>query len=58
MDKANTRQYKYLLYAIKYAVDTKDYIYQIKPYRNINVPWKIRSYSDAGYAGDNDNWKI
>ena len=25
---------------------------------NINVPWKLRGYSDAYYARDNDTWKI
>ena len=26
--------------------------------RNINGPWEIHGYSDADYAGDNENRKI
>ena len=57
MDEANMIHYKFLLPAIKYVIDTKDYCYQMKPYRNINGPWELRGNSDAHYAGDNDTWK-
>ena len=30
----------------------------MKPDININGPWGLHGYSDAGYAGDNDTWKI
>ena len=47
MDKANMSHYKALLSSIKYAIDTKDYFYQVKPDGNINGPWEIHGYSDA-----------
>ena len=50
--------YKALLRAIKYAIETKYYCFQIKPDGNINVTWKLHGYREAGYVGDNDNRKI
>ena len=49
--------HKALLLAIKYVVDIKHYICQMKPDVNINGPWKLRGYSDVDYAGDNDTRK-
>ena len=30
----------------------------MKPYKNLNGPWKLRGYSDADNTGDNDTCKI
>ena len=49
--------YKALLHAIKYIVDTKYYFYQMKPDVNINGPWELCGNSYADYAGDNDTLK-
>ena len=58
MDKENMSHYKALLYATKYKIDTKDYCYWMKPDKNINGKQELRGYSDADYAGDNENRKI
>ena len=50
-------QYKALIHAIRYVIDTEDYFYQINSYRNITVPWELHGYIDADYAGDNDTRK-
>ena len=54
MYKANMRHYKDLLRAIKYVIDTKYYLFQMKLDRNLNGPWELRGYSDIDYARDND----
>ena len=54
LDKANMSHYKALLRSIKYAIDTKQYCYQMKPDGNTNGPWELRGYSDINYTGDND----
>ena len=46
--------YKYILLKIKYVIDTKDYCYQMKPEKYINLPWELCGYSYADYAGYND----
>ena len=57
MDESNTIYYKSPLLRIKYIIDTKDYCYQIKPYRNINGPCEPHDYSEANYIGDYDTRK-
>ena len=57
MDEANMSHYKYLLCKTKYTIDTTKYWYQIKPDRNLNVPWAIQIYSDSDYAGYNGTQK-
>ena len=57
MDESNTSHYKALTRAIKYVINTKYYFYQMKPDRNINVPWELCGYSDVDYEGDNNTQK-
>ena len=53
MDKANMSHYKALIRAIKFVIDTKDYLYQMKLDRNTNVTWELCGYSDVDYVGYN-----
>ena len=46
--------HKALLHEIKYAIDTKEYLYHMKPDVKLNGPLELRGYSDSDYAGDND----
>ena len=39
MDEVNMSHYKDFLRAIKYIINTNNYLYQMKPDVNINVPW-------------------
>ena len=55
MDKSNMNQYKTLLHAIKYMIDTKHYSYQVKPDRNLNGTWEIHVYSDTDKSGNNNS---
>ena len=50
--------YKALLHVIKYVINTNDYCYQMKPYRNLNGLWELRGYSDSDNSGDNNTQKI
>ena len=50
--------YKSILRATEYAITTKEYIYQMKPDRNLNRPWEIFGYSDTDYTVDNGTWRI
>ena len=54
MDEANMSNYRAILSEIKQVIDTKDYCYQMKLERNINVSWELRGYSDTDYTGCND----
>ena len=47
MDKESTSHYKALIFEIKYAIDTKYYLYQMKPDGNTNEPWELFGYRDA-----------
>ena len=52
-NESNTSHCKALICAIKYVIDTKDYLCQMKPKVNLNGPWQLIGYSDTDYAGDN-----
>ena len=54
MTEENMIQYKALIREIKYFIYTKDFLYYMKPDRNINGPLKLRGYSDVEYSGNND----
>ena len=53
-EESNVKHYKSLLFLIKYVIEMKHYCYHMKQGVNLNVPYKIRSYSGADYAGNND----
>ena len=47
MDESNMSNYKVLLRAIKYVIDSKDYSYRMKLDGNLNGPWELHGYSDV-----------